>query len=60
MEQKLISRKIENIENELHNLRNIFIIKSKNNTISLKGISNGVKITEKEILDAKKSLFKSL
>lgn len=59
MEQKLISKRIENIENELHSLRNVFMIKSRNNVVSLKGILKGIKITEKEIIEAKKSLFKS-
>ena len=57
MDQELITKKIESIEKELHNLKNIVLSKSKKNIISLKGILKGIKISEEDIADAKKSLF---
>jgi len=58
MEQELITKKIESIEKELNNLKSIIVVKSKKNVVSLRGILGKIKITEKEIGDAKKSLFK--
>ena len=57
MEQKLITKKLENLEKELHNLKTIILIKSKKNLISLKGMLKNIKITEEEIKEAKSSLF---
>ncbi len=58
MEQELITKKIESIEKELNNLKSIILVKSKKNIVSLKGILGKIKITEKEIGYAKKSVFK--
>ena len=60
MDQELIFKKIKKIENELNNLKNIILSKTKKNIVSLKGILEGIEITDKEITDSKKSLFKNL
>ncbi|MBI2499686.1 hypothetical protein HYV88_05580 [Candidatus Woesearchaeota archaeon] len=57
MEQELITKKIESIEKELSNLKSIILVKSKKNVISLKWALGKIKITEKEIEEAKRSLF---
>lgn len=53
--------KLEKLEKEILKLKKggLFGI-SKKITISLKGILKGVEITEREIEDAKKSLFKEI
>jgi len=57
MEQKFLYKKIENIENELHKLKTIILSKPKKTLVSLKGILKEIKIDEKDIQEAKKSLF---
>ena len=55
MEQEFISKKLENIQNELNSLKNIFLKKSNN--LSLKGVLKGIIISDEDIKNAKKSLF---
>lgn len=57
MNQKFLYKKIENIENELHKLKNIILSKPKETLVSLKGMLKGIKIDEEDIEEAKNSLF---
>lgn len=59
MEQAILTKKIESIEKDLESLKTAILKKSKNTVVSLKGILNGIKVTEKDIDKAKKSLFNS-
>ena len=59
METTLISKKLENIEQELHSLKTIVLGKSKKKIISLKGLLKGIQISEEDIQQSKKSLFPS-
>ncbi len=55
MESKLAYKQITRIENELRNLKNLLAQKK---VVSLRGLLKGIKITEEEIEEAKKSLFR--
>jgi len=57
MELQLISKKLENIENELHSLKIIVLAKSKKGVTSLKSMLKGIHVDEKEIMEAEKSVF---
>jgi len=52
--------KLEKLEKEVLKLKKEGIFELPPKLISLKGILKGVKITEKEIKEAKKSLFKEI
>lgn len=56
MESKLVYKKITLIERELRNLKKMIIPQKK--IVHLKGIMKGLKITDEEFEDAKKSLFR--
>lgn len=60
MEQEIIFKKLESIQNELNSLKNIFLKKSKCNNISLKGMLKTIDITNEDVADAKRSLFHHL
>lgn len=55
MKSKLAYKQIARIENELRNLKNLLAQKK---VVSLRGLLKGIKITEEEIEEAKKSLFR--
>jgi len=56
MESKLVYKKITLIERELRNLKKMIIPQKK--IVHLKGIMKGLKITDEEFENAKKSLFR--
>lgn len=56
MESKLAYKKITLIERELRNLKKMIIPQKK--IVHLKGMMKGLKITDEEFEDAKKSLFR--
>ncbi len=57
-----IYKKIEAIEEEILNLKSVIIkisqLPKKRKVISLKGLLKGIKVDEKDIEEAEKSLFK--
>ena len=57
MEIKLAYKKITLIERELRNLKKMIVPQKK--IVHLKGMMKGIKITEDEIKNAKKSLFRT-
>ena len=57
MEIKLAYKKITLIERELRNLKKMIFPQKK--IVHLKGMMKGIKITEDEIKNAKKSLFRT-
>ena len=57
MEQELIGKRIENLENNLQRLKKLVITSKKSDQVSLKGMLKGMKTTEDEIKNAKMSLF---
>ncbi len=59
METQLITKKLECIESELNNLKTIVLVGPKKNIVKIEGILNGLKVTDKDITMAKKSLFPS-
>lgn len=59
MEKIIVSKKIKHIEDELASLKDSYIIKETDKrVISLKGMLKGIVVSEKDIKEAKKSLFK--
>jgi len=58
-----ISKKLELIENEIGNLKAMMIKltqnKGKMSVIKLEGLINGMNVSEKDIENAKKSVFKN-
>lgn len=59
MEQKLLIKKIETIEKELGVVKSL-MLSSKKKIISLKGLFNGVKVTEQDLREARGSVFYNL
>jgi hypothetical protein len=57
MKTKLAYKKISGIEQEIRSLKRLFL--SKKRVVSLRGMLKGILITEDEIEDAKKSLFRA-
>lgn len=57
MKTKLVYKKISGIEQEIRSLKRLFL--SKKRVVSLRGMLKGISITEDEIEDAKKSLFRA-
>ena len=55
MEIELISKKIEDLEQELNTLKNL--ISTKKKSVSLKGIFKDINFTEEDITKAKRSLL---
>ena len=55
MEALLIAKKIEHIEKDLHSLRTLMRVDTK--AVSIKGLWKGVKVTEEDLQEAKKSIF---
>ncbi len=60
--ETILEKKLENIESELYDLKSI-IIKliqqpEQNKIVRLKGLLKDIAVNEKEIKEAKKSLFK--
>lgn len=58
METELVTKKLENIEQELNILKNLVLSKSNKGLVSLKGILKGVHFSDNDINKAKKSLFR--
>ncbi|HEX7574964.1 MAG TPA: hypothetical protein VF360_01180 [Candidatus Methanoperedens sp.] len=56
MKNKLAYKKISGIEQEIRSLKRLFL--SRKRVVSLRGMLKGISITEDEIEDAKKSLFR--
>ena len=56
MKTKLAYKKISGIEPEIRSLKRLFL--SRNKVVSLRGKLKGISITEDEMEDAKKSLFR--
>lgn len=56
MKTKLAYKKISGIEPEIRSLKRLFLSRKK--VVSLRGMLKGISITEDEIEDAKKSLFR--
>jgi hypothetical protein len=56
MESKLAYKKITLIERELRNLKKMIVPQKK--IVHLKGMMKGLKITDEEFENAKKSLFR--
>jgi len=59
MEQKLLVKKIETIEKELGAVKSL-ILSSKKKIISLKGLFNGMTVTDQDLQEARGSVFYSL
>ena len=57
MEIQIISKKLESIEEELHSIKNAVLKSSKQDAVSLKGMLKGIKISEQEVGEAKRSIF---
>ncbi len=57
MKTKLAYKKISDIEQEIRSLKRLFLSRKK--VISLKGMLKGISITEDEIENAKRSLFRA-
>jgi len=55
METNLMSKKIEHIEKDLYNLKTMMKVKSK--TVSIKGLWKGIKVSDEELEEAKRSIF---
>lgn len=55
MKSKLAYKEIIRIEHEIGSLKNLI---ARNKIVSLQGLLKGIKITEEEIENAKKSLFR--
>ncbi len=60
MEQQFITKRIATLEEQIHKLKTLAHAPSKKHIVSLKGLFKGVQITEQDMQDAKKSLFKHL
>jgi len=60
MKNQRVLTKLENLEKEILKIKKGSEFKLSKKPISLKGILKGVKITEKDIQRAKKSLFKKI
>lgn len=60
MNEQTILTKLEKLEKELLKLKKGGNFKLPKKTVSLKGILKGIKVTEKDIKKAKKSLFKEI
>jgi len=60
MKNQEVLTKLEELEKEILKIKKGSKFKLPQKIISLKGILKGVKITEKEIQEAKKSLFKEI
>ena len=58
MEQEFVARRIESLESEIEKLKKWTLPKRKKKIVSLKGMLKGIKFTEEEIKEAKKSLFR--
>jgi hypothetical protein len=56
MKNKLAYKKISGIEQEIRSLKRLLL--SRKRVVSLRGMLKGISITEDEIEDAKKSLFR--
>jgi len=56
MKTKLAYKKISGIEQEIRSLKRLFLSKKK--VVSLRGMLKGISITEDEIENAKRSLFR--
>ena len=50
-----MSKKIEHIEKDLYNLKTMMKVKSK--TVSIKGLWKGIKVSDEELEEAKRSIF---
>ncbi|MBU4221291.1 MAG: hypothetical protein KKA10_06675 [Euryarchaeota archaeon] len=57
MKTKLAYKKISGIEQEIRSLKKLFLSRKK--VVSLRGMLKGILITEDEIEDAKRSLFRA-
>ncbi|MCX9084258.1 MAG: hypothetical protein OIN87_05590 [Candidatus Methanoperedens sp.] len=57
MKTKLAYKKISGIEQEIRSLKKLFLSRKK--VVSLRGMLKGISITEDEIEDAKRSLFRA-
>jgi len=57
MKNKLAYKKISGIEQEIRSLKKLFLSRKK--VVSLRGMLNGISITEDEIENAKRSLFRA-
>ena len=60
MKNQKVLAKLEKLEKEILKIKKGSEFKFPKKPISLKGILKGVKITEKDIQEAKKSLFKEI
>ena len=60
MEQQFVTKRIATLEQEIHKLKTLADSSAKRKIVSLKGLFKGMQITEQDITDAKKSLFKHL
>lgn len=62
MDNTFLGKKLENIESELYSLKSM-VIKlmqqpGQNKVVKLKGLLKGITVNEKDIEEAKRSLFK--
>lgn len=58
MEQEFVIKRIESLESEIEKLKRWTLPKRKRKIVSLKGMLKGIKFTEEDIHEAKKSLFR--
>lgn len=56
--EESIYKKLGKIESEIQSLKVLIFPQKSKEVISLKGLLKGIKITEEEIEEAKRSLFK--
>ena len=59
MESILINKKLEHIESDINSIRALVKGNSFGKIVSLKGLLKGVKITDADIEEAKKNVFKT-
>lgn len=59
MESALISKKLEHIEEDIKSIRTLIGEKSSGKIVSLKGLLKGVDLTDNDLEEAKRSIFKT-
>ena len=58
MEQQFVTKRIATLEQEIGKLKALVHIPMEKNMVSLKGLFKGIPITEQDLQEAKRSLFK--
>jgi uncharacterized small protein (DUF1192 family) len=58
MEQQFVARRIATLEQEIQRLKIVIHPSTKKKIVSIKGLFKGMRITEQDLQEAKKSLFK--